>query len=1074
MASKHESHKRRGIPKIILSIFILSVSFGICNAEDIHAKKSLTSKSETASVPATNQSKKTVKGTVKDEFGEPAAGATITVEGSTRGVITNIDGTYSLEAADNEKLVFSYIGFETQTIPIGNKTIINVTLKEKTNELEEVTMVAFAKQKKASVIASVATVSPADLKVPSSNLTTAFAGRIAGLISYQRTGEPGQDNAQFFIRGVTSFGTGKVDPLILIDGVEMTTEDLARLTTDDIASFSIMKDANATALYGARGANGVILVTTKEGREGTLKIQFRAEGSFSSPTENLDLADPITYMNLHNEAVRTRNPETRLPYDEKKINYTSRGIDPIRYPANDWQKILFNKNTFNQRYNLNISGGGKVARYYIAASYSTDNGIIKNDQRQNFNNNIKINKYALRSNINVNLTSTTEAIVRLSGMFDDYQGPLDGGTTLYNKAVLANPVYFLPYYQPDQANVHTKHILFGNTASGNYLNPYADMLKGYKSNDRSTMYVQFELKQQLDFITKGLSARAMFNVNRFAQLEVKRQYNPFYYSLAPYIPGMKNDYILNALNPDGGTDYLDYVPGDRKMENTMYFEGALQYNKKIKEKHTISGLMVFTIRENKNNTYNTLQLSLPQRNAGLAGRATYSYDDRYFIEGNFGYNGSERFSKNERWGFFPSAGLGWIASNEKFMEPYKDVISKLKLKATYGLVGNDQIGAAEDRFYYLSNVNMSDGGRGMTFGDDYGYNRSGISISRYEDPFITWEISKKTNLGVELNLFNSLEIQADYFIENRSNILQERVDIPTTMGLQATPKANIGEAKGSGIDLSVDYNKSFNKNFWMVIRGNFTYASSEFKLYEEPDYKNAPWRSHIGQKISQKWGYIAERLFLDDEEVKNSPTQTFGEYGAGDIKYKDINHDGRIDENDQVPIGYPTTPEIIYGFGVSAGYKNFDLSMFFQGSARSAFWIAPNKIAPFMTDGNVSSNQGNRALLQDIANSHWSEDNRDVYAFWPRLSETSISNNEVRSTWWMRDGAFLRLKTMEVGYTLPKKLIKPARMSNVRFYASGTNLFQFRKFKMWDPEQAENAFNYPLQRVINIGVNIEF
>lgn len=1074
MASKHESHKKRCIPKLILSIFILSVSFGICSAEDSYAKRTSASKKEVASVPKSNQSKKTIKGVVKDEFGEPAAGATVTIEGSTRGAITNIDGTYSLEASDNEKLVFSYIGFETQTITIGNKTTIDVVLKEKSNELEEVTMVAFAKQKKESVIASVATVSPADLKVPSSNLTTAFAGRIAGLISYQRTGEPGQDNAQFFIRGVTSFGTGKVDPLILIDGVEMTTEDLARLTTDDIASFSIMKDANATALYGARGANGVILVTTKEGREGTLKIQFRAEGSFSSPTENLNLADAVTYMQLHNEAVRTRNAETRLPYDEKKINYTARGIDPVRYPVNDWQKILFDKNTFNHRYNLNISGGGKVARYYIAASYSTDNGIIKNDKRQNFNNNIKINKYALRSNVNVNLTSSTEAIVRLSGMFDDYQGPLDGGTTLYNKAVLANPVYFLPFYEPDQANTHTKHILFGNTASGNYLNPYADMLKGYKSNDRSTMYVQFELKQQLDFITEGLSARAMFNVNRFAQLEVRRQYNPFYYSLAPYVPGMKNDYQLYALNPDGGTDYLDYVPGDRKMENTMYFEGALQYNKNIKDKHAISGLMVFTVRENKNNTYNTLQLSLPQRNAGLAGRATYSYDDRYFVEGNFGYNGSERFSKHERWGFFPSAGLGWIASNESFMEPYKDVISKLKLKATYGLVGNDQIGASEDRFYYLSNVNMNDGGRGMTFGDEYNYSRNGISISRYEDPFITWEISKKTNLGIELNLFNSLEIQADYFIENRSNILQTRSDIPTTMGLQAIPKANIGEAKGSGIDLSVDYNKSFSKDFWAVIRGNFTYASNEYKLYEEPDYKNAPWRSHKGQKISQQWGYIAERLFLDDEEVKNSAVQTFGEYGAGDIKYKDINQDGRIDENDQVPIGYPTTPEIIYGFGISAGYKNVDISMFFQGSARSAFWISPNKIAPFRTDSEVSGSQGNRALLQDIADSHWSEDNRDVYAFWPRLSESSISNNEVRSTWWMRDGAFLRLKTMEVGYTLPKKLIKPMRMSNVRFYASGTNLFQFRKFKMWDPEQAENAFNYPLQRVINIGVNIEF
>jgi TonB-linked SusC/RagA family outer membrane protein len=1068
------------LPSIKLFILLLIVSFGVCRAENPRPKEIRITGDEAITTPdifGVNQSRKTVKGVIKDEFGDIVAGAAVTVEGSTRGVTTDIDGSYSIEVSNNEKLVISYIGLESQTIEVGDKTVIDIILKEKTSELDEVTVVAFAKQKKESVIASVSTITPGELRVPSSNLTTAFAGRIAGLISYQRTGEPGQDNAQFFIRGVTSFGTGKVDPLILIDGVEMTTEDLARLTTDDIASFSIMKDANATALYGARGANGVILVTTKEGREGGVKVQFRAEGSFSSPTENLSIADPVTFMKLHNEAVRTRTPGTRLPYDEKKINYTERGIDPVYYPANDWQDILFDKNTFNHRYNLNISGGGTVARYYIAASYSTDNGIIKMDKRQNFNNNININKYSLRSNVNVNLTKTTEAIIRLNGMFDDYQGPLDGGTDLYNKAVLANPVYFQPYYEPDEANIFTKHILFGNTASGTYLNPYADMLKGYKSNDRSTMYVQFEIKQNLDFIAKGLSARAMYNVNRFAQLEVRRQYQPFYYALSPKVAGM-DSYRLTALNPDAGTDYLDYVPGDRKMENTMYFESAVQYNTVIAEKHTVSGLMVFTVREKKNNTHNTLQLSLPQRNSGLAGRATYSYADRYFVEGNFGYNGSERFAKNERWGFFPSAGLGWIVTNEEFMEPYAGIISKLKLKATYGLVGNDEIGRSEDRFYYLSNLNMNDSDRGIAFGDTYGYSRNGISISRYEDPNITWEISQKSNFGLELNLMSDLELQVDYFTEKRSNILQERADIPTTMGLQAIPKANIGKANGRGVDISIDYNKSFNKDLWVVLRGNFTYATSEFEIYEEPDYSATPWRSHVGQKISQQWGYIAERLFLDDEEVKNSPAQTFGDYGAGDIKYKDINHDGRIDENDLVPIGYPTTPEIIYGFGVSFGYKDFDFSCFFQGSDRSAFWIDPDKIAPFLhystSSINTEGRTSNRALLQVIADNHWSEDSRDIYAFWPRLAATSVSNNTVKSTWWMRNGSFLRLKTMEVGYTLPSKLSKAAYLQNVRIYASGNNLFQMRKFKLWDPEQAENAFNYPLQRVVNIGVNIEF
>ncbi|MDR0332566.1 MAG: TonB-dependent receptor [Dysgonamonadaceae bacterium] len=1031
----------------------------------------------------TQQQRRTIRGTVIDFEGEPLPGAAVMIAGSTRGVTTDIDGTFSVEVESSEKLVFSYIGYDSQTVEVGNQTEINIVLHETADMLEEFTVVAFGRQRRESVIASVSTVAPSELQVPSSNLTTAFAGRIAGLISYQRTGEPGADNAQFFIRGVTSFGTGRVSPLILIDGVEMSEDDLARLTTDDIASFSIMKDANATALYGARGANGVILVTTKEGRQGAMKIQFRAEGSFSSPTENVAIADPVTFMRMHNESVRTRFPGIRLPYDESKIINTERGFDPLRYPANDWQDLLFDKNTFNHRYNLNISGGGSIARYFVAASYAVDNGIIKVDPRLNFNNNININKYTLRANVNVDLTRSTELVVRLHGAFDDYQGPLDSGTLLYNKAVVSNPVLFQPYYAPDAANIHTNHILFGNAPSGNFLNPYADMLRGYRHDDRSSMSAQFEARQKLDFITEGLFVRALYNVNRFSRLEVRRAYNPFYYALAPQGPGA-NEYLLMPLNPNSGTDYLDYVPGSREMNNNMYFEGAIQYNTIVANRHTLSGLLVFTARERKDNASDQLLLSLPQRNAGIAGRATYSFDNRYFVEANFGYNGSERFSKNERWGFFPSAGLGYVVTNEAFMEPYLNTIAMLKLKATYGLVGNDEIGRREDRFYYLSNVNMSDSDRGIAFGDTWNYNRNGISISRYADPYITWEISRKSNYGIELNLWNQLEIHVDYFRENRSNILQPREDIPTTMGLQAIPRANIGEASGSGVDFSVDYSRSFSRDLWAVARGTFTYASSKFKIYEEPNFSNVPWRSRVGQRISQQWGYIAERLFIDDEDVRNSPKQTFGDYGAGDIKYKDINGDGIIDENDMVPIGFPTTPEINYGFGLTVGYKKIDFSCFFQGSARSSFWINPARTAPFVQVRsqddqalfNAIDGRGhNRAVLQAIADSHWSEDSRDLYAFWPRLSPIPVENNQVRSTWWMRNGSFLRLKSVEVGYKLPAGWVQPAKIQNARIYASGNNLFFVaRSFKMWDPELAGNPFNYPLQRVFNVGVTLDF
>lgn len=1017
-------------------------------------------------VGTSQQQAKNITGKVVDDMGEPLPGVAIQVFGSPRGVTTDIDGTFSIEVKNTDKLVFTYLGMESQTIPVASKKELIVTMKAKVDELEEVTVVAFAKQKKESVIASVSTIKPSELKVPSSNLTNAFAGRMAGMISYQRTGEPGQDNADFFIRGVTTFGTGKANPLILIDGVEMTTDDLARLTTDDIASFSIMKDANATALYGARGANGVILVNTKEGKEGTIRVSFRAEGSISTPTDDVELADPVTYMRMHNEAVRTRNPLAALPYSTSKIVNTEKGMNPLLYPAVNWKDMLFNNSTFNHRYNLNISGGGKIARYYVAAAYNKDNGIVKVDKRNNFNNNISVNKYVLRSNININLTKTTEAIVRLYGAFDDYSGPLDGGSELYNKAMNANPVLFQPYYMPDEANRYTEHILFGNYDKGDYMNPYAEMVKGYQEYSRSSMLAQFELKQDLDFILPGLAVRGLFNVNRYSKLVNTNKYSPFFYSVAQSADN-PNDYKLTVLNPDKGTDYLAYDRGARELTSSMYFEGSVSYNQEFNDKHNVSAMLVYTLREKLNGNADKLQLALPHRNIGLAGRFTYGFDSRYFVEANFGYNGSERFAKKERFGFFPSIGLGWIVSNEKFLESTSKWLTKLKLKATYGLVGNDEIGEDEDRFFYLSQVNPDDSKKGFTFGEDFNYTRNGVSISRYADPYITWEIGRKMNLGLELNLFNSLEFQLDYFTEHRSKILQERTFIPTLMGLQDEPSANVGEAKGGGVDMSVDYNHSFGKYLWASVRGNFTYASSKFVKYEEPDYSLTPWLSRKDQKVQQQWGLVAERLFLDEEEVKNSPKQMYGEYGAGDIKYKDINGDQIIDDRDMVPIGFPRIPEINYGFGISAGYKDFDISCFFQGSARSSFWINPEKTAPFV--GGTSP----RALLNAYADDHWSEDNKNIFALWPRLSASQIKNNEQASTWFMRDGSFLRLKTVELGYSLPHKWVKKINLSRIRLYVTGNNLCVFSKFKMWDPEMAGDGLKYPLQRVFNFGINID-
>lgn len=948
--------------------------------------------------------------------------------------------------------------------------IINVELAEKNLELEDVTVVAFAKQKKSSVMASITTIKPAELKVASSNLTTALAGRMSGIISYQRSGEPGQDNSQFFVRGVTTMGFKK-DPLILIDGIELNSTDLARLQPDDISSFSIMKDAAATALYGARGANGVIYVTTKEGVEGTPVVTARYEVSGSGNTRDLQLADPITYMKMHNEAVRTRNPLEPLPYSADKIANTIAGTDPVLYPTTDWYNLLFKKMAINHRLNFNVSGGGKVARYYIAATLNQDNGIMNIDKKNNFNSNIDLKKYQMRMNLNLNLTKTTTAKFIFNANIDKYSGPITGGSDVFKNVMRTNPVYFAPSYAPDAEHEYTNHILFGNYGqTGNYYNPYADMLRGYKEYSSSRVLAQIELAQDLDFITKGLKVKAIGYGNIYSFFDVSRAYKPYYY--LPLVNPETGKYMLSALNPEAGTEYLDYVPGTKDVSTTFYLEGSLAYNRTFNEKHGISGLLVYTMRNELNGNTNTLQKSLPYRNIGLAGRLTYAYSDKYFLEANFGYNGSERFAKKNRFGFFPSAGLGYLISNEDFFAPYKKTISKLKLKATYGLVGNDAIGSADDRFFYLSQVNMNDGGKTIPFGKFMDYSKPGVSIQRYANDAITWETSYKLNLGAEIGLFDKFEIQADVFHEKRTNILMDRIRL-ASMGLQAGVRANIGEATSKGIDASIDYNETFKNGWWIQGRVNFTYAVSKLSKLEEPDYSATPWLSHIGQSINQNYGYIAERLFVDQREVDNSPGQSFGKYSGGDIKYRDINGDGRISGLDVVPIGYPTSPEIVYGFGFSTGFKAIDFSIFFQGLAHESFWIDTYNSAPFINT-NSGNFIGNNQLLKVWADSYWSEEHPNVYARWPRLSNEYLANNNQTNTWFMQDGSFLRLKSMEIGVTIPKNISSKLKMSKCRFYASGTNLLTFSKFKLWDPEMGGNGLGYPVQRVFNLGVLVEF
>lgn len=1012
------------------------------------------------------QDKGRLIGKVVDKEGEPIPGTTIIIKGSTRGVITDENGRFEMEdIALESTMVASFLGMQDKEFQFLGKKDLIIVMEEQASELDEVVVVAFGRQKKESVISSIESVNTKDLKIASSNLTTAFAGRIPGLISYQTTGEPGADDAQFFVRGVTTFGY-KSSPLILIDGFEATNSDLARIQPDDIESFSILKDASATALYGARGANGIILVSTKIGAEGKVKINARVDVNMATPTRMNKLVDGVTYMNMYNEALYTRRSYSGLTgdfYDPQKILGTQMGGNPMLYPNINWYDQLFNRQTYNTKANINVSGGGAAATYYVAGGFDKETGLLKVDPLNNFNNNIDINRFHIRSNVLFKLTKTTQLDTRISGRFERYNGPYTSANSIFNMVMNANPVDYPAVWTPDAANLYTRHTLFG-TASGAPSNPYAEMVRGYDQRDETTINAQATLIQDLDKLLKNLKLQLKASANVWNYYSAKRRYNPYFYALLNSNP-IQNNYTLYLTNPDNPDAFLGGVEAGRNSSGHYYFEARLNWEHRI-GKHSL-GLMTVGMAEEyvlTSGASTSVFETLPERNLGNSGRISYDYDTRYFLEFNYGYNGSEKFAPKYRFGFFPSFGAGWLISNEPFYGAgLKDVLSNLKLKFTYGKVGNDAIAGRAERFFYLSEVvktiNYESWGMDWSKNASYRYD-----YKRYANPEVRWEVATKLNAGIEIGLFRdeAVKIQADVFRDIRDRVYMPWADLPASSGFAAPISGNIGKVKSQGVDASIDVKHFFNNDFWLSGRANFTYATNEYLKLSEASYADK-YRSKVGHNIDQQWGYVAERLFVDDAEIANSPKQSFGTYMPGDIKYKDINNDGKIDTGDLVPIGHPSVPEIQYGFGLSSGYKNVDLSFFFQGNARVSFFINPTSIAPF---------EGRRNALQIVADNYWRETDPDIHAFWPRLSTTPLENNVQRSTWWLRDGKFLRLKTVEIGYNIPK--INKIGLKSSRIYLSGENLFIISPFKMWDPEVGSNGLGYPINRRFNVGLQVSF
>lgn len=1011
--------------------------------------------------PAQSDKALTLSGTViSSADNQPIVGANIFVEGTTIGTTSDIHGNYTLSVPPATKTVtVSFLGYDTKKIAVKDIHLFKlVTLADASNKLEDVVVVGFGVQKKESLVGAVQSVKPSDLQTSSSNLSTSFSGKIAGVIAVQKSGEPGADGASFWIRGISTFGSGQ-SPLLILDGVEITNQMLNNIPPETIESFSVLKDATATALYGSRGANGVMIITTKSGRDSEkMTINLRAEFGASAPTRVPEVADGITYMETFNKARTTRGEQPY--YSKEKIMGTKLGLDPYVYPNVDWYDMLFKDCTFNQNFNFNMTGGAKKIDYFLNASVYNENGIMRKPEASKFDTNINAQKYLFQANVSADATKTTRVSLKMNTQLHYRHAPIQSVSDLFAYAMTGMPCEF-PATLPGESS--DTFVRFGtNNAwnSGFFTNPYAQLCRGYGDQFRGHFTSALTVNQNLDFITKGLSATGMATFYNRVYSAVYRSFTPFMYQLTDYNIDEAGNYSYTSNSTNTGTTYLGTTRG-KDGYRELAFQAKIDYSRTF-GKHDVGATIVYLQKERNMNISDEQEYAaLPYRQQGLAGRVTYGFDKRYLFEANFGYNGSENFAAGKRFGFFPSVALGWVISNEPFWKGIKEKVNLFKIRASYGLVGNDVISKEyADRFPYLTTVDMGQG-YDVYIGNNF-ERKYGPILSVYGNPNATWEESRKLDIGVEIGLFDSLNIIFDWFKEKRSGIFMQRTSLPSTFGMSGiTPWANIGKVDNSGVDISVDYNKAFSKDLILSLRGTFTYAHNEIVEMDEPKYKWA-YQYKAGHPINSIQCLIADGLFRDEEDIANSPSQdiyaTTYPIRPGDVKYRDLNGDKIIDDNDMCWTGNPTVPEIIYGFGFSLKYKGFDCSAFFQGQGKVS--IIMYNYHPFATAATPGS-----GLMQWIADEHWSEDDPNPKALYPRLSPLWNNNNTKSSTLYVRNGKMLRLKTAEIGYTYKK----------MRVYVSGTNLLTFAPFKYWDPEKGSgNGLGYPLQRTYNLGFQFNF
>ena len=999
-----------------------------------------------------------VSGNVTDTKGEPLIGAYVVMKGNDKVyALTDLDGNYTLELPKADAtLVFSFIGYTKTEERVSGRKILNVQLSEQSTELGDAVVVAYGRQKRESVVGAITSIAPEQLKVSTSrSISNNLAGTVAGVLAIQRSGEPGYDNSTFWIRGISTFQGAGGNPLVLIDGIE---RDINNIDSEEIESFSVLKDAAASAVYGVRGANGVILINTKRGQVGKPRVTIKAEVAGTAPVKLPSYIGAADFMQLIDDTLVDTGSS---PMYTQNIARTRVNYDPDLYPDVNWIDAISKDYASNQRVTAEFSGGNDILRYSFVAAVFNEQGILTRDPNKEWDPSIKLQRYNVRSNVDLNVTKTTKLRFNIGGYLQDRNSTTQSVSEIFNRAFRHVPFAFPVQYSTGQIPANEESNVWAMATQ-----------MGYQRTSQHKIETLFSIDQDLEFITPGLKASATFSFDRLSSGTVSRSTSPDFYNPAS---NRNEEGMLIITKKSNGSNTLGHSTSGSFGTKSIYLEANLNYNRTFAEKHAVQGLLLFNRRNYDNGD------KLPFRTQGLAGRVAYTFASRYVAEFNFGYNGSENFAKGHRYGFFPSAALGWVVSEEPFMSGVKPYMNKLKLRVSYGQTGNAELDGR--RFAYLSTITDDYDTLGMYYwGEETNYSRVGMAEGEFAVSDLTWEKVNKANVGIELGLFNgALDIQLDMFDERRNNIFMARESIPATAGFIKQPWQNYGKVKNQGAEVSVKVNKQFANGLFISAMGTLTYAHNTIVEMDEAASVVGTNRAKTGHPVNQLFGYVDEGLYTYDDFVdveagilrSDLPEVTLvSKVRPGDIKYKDIGGidgkpDGKIDVYDKTAIGGTVDPELVYGFGVNLSYKGFDFGALFSGVGRT--WnILSGNVIPVSNKGvyyNVFTNYNDR----------WTVDNPSQDVFYPRLDYGTNANNNQASTWWLKDMSFLRLKNVEVGYSFPKTLLDKIKVTGIRVYLRGTNLLTFSSFKLWDPElKSTTGAAYPAMKSASFGVEFKF